>query len=411
MLGSSTDTQSVDGQTLKLNIDLRLQNIVAQALEDELVRRTAKYGPEPKLGAAAVVLNPSTGAVLAMVSLPDYSSQQFAGGISQQNYQTLLNDPGDPLLNRATQGQYPPGSTIKPFVGAGGLQSGTISKDFSWTTPCVITIGAAKFPDWTCHHTAYSSNVDQAIADSNDVFFYALGGGYAAGNIKGMGIDTMNLYLSQFGIGSKTGIDLPSESTGLLANDAWKRAHTNNTGWFIGDTYHSAIGQGFTLATPLQMAVATSAIANGGTVYAPQLAHGYVNQTTNKEQTIAPTVVRSNFISPDNIQTISAGMRQTVLSGSARPLNTLTVTSAGKTGSAQVGANNQSLDAWYEGFAPYDHPQIAFSIMIEGDDDSFYSSVPVAEEILRGYFNDPLAPGQSLSSNLGSVGTEYQGEH
>ncbi len=409
IVASSADQDAQPGKTLKLNINLKLQNILYTALSNELARRDIKFGPEPTLGLSGVIMDPNTGAVLAMVSLPDYNSQQFADGISTADYNALLNAPGNPLLNRTIQGQFPSGSTIKPFVGAAALQAGTITRDFSWVTPCAINVGSFNFPDWTCHHTAYSSTVATAIKDSNDVFFYAIGGGYAPANIKGLGINTMNQYLALFGFGSKSNVDLPSESSGLLADDTWKRKNIGEP-WYLGDTYHASIGQGYFLTTPLQLAAATSAIANGGTLYKPQIAQGYVDPKTGKEDLIPPTVVRSGFIDPANVQEIQQGMRDVVLTGSGRPLNTLQVQSAGKTGSAQVGIHNQAYDTSYVGYAPYDKPQIVWSVILEGDDESYHSSVPVSEEILRAYFNEPLAPGQQLSSSL-NLSADFRGEH
>jgi penicillin-binding protein 2 len=402
------DQAPVTGSTLKLSLDTNLQNIVATALKNEIARRTAKFGASPNLGASAVVLNPSNGEVLAMVSLPDYDANAFSGGISATEYKTLLSDPGNPLLNRTIQGQYPPGSTVKPFVGAAGLQNGNISANTSWTTPCAFQVSGSNFPDWTCHHSTYASNVGQAIADSNDVFFYALAGGYSGAPFTGLGIETMNAYLSKFGLGSKTGIDLPSEAGGLLASNTWK-LQNHGEKWFIGDTYHSGIGQGYTLTTPLQMAVGTAAIANGGTTYSPHLADSYI--AADGSSTKLPVqILNQGFLSASTIKTIQDGMRQTVVSGSGRPLSTLSVTSAGKTGTAQFGPNNSQTHAWYTGYAPAENPQIAYAIMIEGGGESFYSSVPVAEEILRGYFNEPLLPGQKLSANT-EVPADFTGEH
>lgn len=403
-----TEEETKPGQTLKLSVDSKLQKVVADALQHELDRRTAKFGPLPKLGATAVVVDPSTGAIKAMVSLPDYDDSLFAQGITQKQYQDLLDNPGNPLLNRATQGQFPPGSTIKPLVAAAGLQDGVISKEYSWNTPASIQVGQFNFPDWKSH-SGYQTNVVRAIAESNDSFFYALGGGYGPANLKGLGVDRENQYLKDFGLGSPLGIDIPGEVSGLLGDQDYKKS-TFNEDWFIGDTYHASIGQGFTLVTPLQMALATAAIANGGTLWQPTLAWSFVDPKTGKESFVAHKVLRDNFISAQNLQTVREGMRQTVLAGSARPLNTLKVTSAGKTGTAEFGPNNSQQHAWYTGFAPYDNPQIAFAITIEGGGESFYSSEPVAEEILRGYFNEPLAPGQKLSSDT-NVPSDFVGEH
>jgi penicillin-binding protein 2 len=404
--GTVADTKA--GQTLKLSIDSKLQKVVGDALQHELARRTAKYGPMPKMGASAVVVDPATGAIKAMVSLPDYDGNLFAQGITQKDYSGLLDNPGNPLLNRAIQGQYPPGSTIKPLVGAAGLQSGIISKDFAWNTPYSINYGSFSFVDWKSH-SGYNTNVERAIAESNDVFFYALGGGYPDKNIQGLGVDKENQYLEDFGLGSTLGIDIGGEASGLLGDQTYKKK-TFNEDWYIGDTYHASIGQGYTLVTPLQMAMATATIANGGTLWQPSIGWSFIDPVTKKESLIPHKVVRQNFISPDNLATIRDGMRQTVVSGSARPLNNLQVKSAGKTGTAQFGAHNEYEHAWYIGYAPFDNPQMVFSIVIEAGGESFYSSEPVAEEILRGYFNEPLKDGQKLFSDT-DVPADFVGEH
>jgi penicillin-binding protein 2 len=403
---ASPDVQAKPGQTLKLSIDSDLQKITTDALTHELERRQKKFGDLKQLGASAVILDPTTGAVKAMVSLPDYDPNTFAQGISQKDYSTLVDNPANPLLNRTIQGEYPSGSVIKPLIAAGGLQSGVIKPDTQLVTPEAIYVGNFRFPDWKTHGL---TNTRKAIAESNDIFFYAVGGGWKDQGITGLGIDTMNSYLRSFGLGTSVGIDLPSETSGLIADNAWKEKNIGEP-WYIGDTYHSSIGQGYTLVTPLQMAVSTAAVVNGGTVWQPKIAWSELDPLTGHETLLPHTVLKKDFISTQNLQVVREGMRQTVQTGSAHPLNTLKVTSAGKTGTAEFG-NKGLTHAWYTGFAPYENPEIVFSILIEGGGDSYYSSVPVAEEILRNYFHDPLAPGQKLNSEPDLTNSEFQGEH
>lgn len=401
-----SDSQAKAGSTLRLSLDSRLQQITTDALRHEIERRTKKFGESKELGASAVILDPTTGAIRALVSLPDYDNQLFAQGINQKDFDQLLNDPANPLLNRAVQGQYPPGSVIKPPLAAAGLQSGVISANTQMVTPEAIYIGDFRFPDWKVHGL---TNTRKAIAESNDIFFYALGGGWEEKKIRGMGIQKMNEYLSLFGLGKPLGLDLPGEASGLLAGPDWKK-ETFNESWYIGDTYHSAIGQGYTLVTPLQIAAATAAIANGGTLWKPQLAWSVIDSESGKEELLSHQAVSKEFISPENMKVVREGMRETVETGSARPLKTLKVTSAGKTGTAEFGNKGQT-HAWYTGFAPYENPELVFAIIIEGGGDSYYSSVPVAEEILRNYFNDPLPPGQKLNSEPDLSNPEFRGEH
>lgn len=400
------DTQPQPGKTLQLSLDSNLQQIVADALHHELERRTKKFGEQKDLGASAVVIDPTTGAVRAMVSLPDYSANSFGQGISQKEYEKLINNPANPLLNRTIQGQYPPGSSIKPSLAAAGLQDGIISVNTTMTTPEAIMIGQFRFPDWKLHGL---TNTRQAIAESNDIFFYAVGGGWEERQFKGLGIERMNHFFDLFGFGKKSGIDLPGEYSGLLGDPKWKKEQRQED-WYIGDTYHSAIGQGFTLATPLQMANATAAIANGGTLWKPTLLWSITDVSKQEKHTLPRLALQQNFIDQGNLKTVREGMRQTVESGSARPLRTLKVTSAGKTGTAEFGTKGMT-HSWYTGFAPYENPELAFAIVIEGGGDSYYSAVPVAEEILRNYFGDPLAPGQKLNSEPDLSNPEFRGEH
>jgi penicillin-binding protein 2 len=407
-LPSTDGSAAKPGQTLRLSIDSKLQQIVADALQHGLDRRKKAFGDLKEWGASAVFMDPATGAIKAMVSLPDYNNQEFAQGITGKQYAALLNNPAHPLVNRAIQDQLPSGSVLKPMIAAAGLQEKVITPDTSMITPLQINIGQFSFPDWKYHGL---TNTRKAIAESNDIFFYAVGGGWQEKSFTGLGIDRLNAYLRHFGLGSTTNIDLPGEQSGLIADPAWKLKHIGEP-WYIGDTYHSSIGQGFTLVTPLQMANATAAIVNGGTVWQPRIAWSTIDPTTNKETLIPHQSETTDVASPQNLQTVREGMRETVLSGSARPLNTLKVATAGKTGTAEFGTHGLT-HAWFTGFAPYDTPELVYAISIEAGGESFNSSLPVTEEILRNYFNDPLPPGGKLNSEPGAIDVpaEFRGEH
>ena len=408
-LPDTADSVAKAGQTLRLSLDLNLQKITATALQHAVERRAKTFGPTKVrgFGATAVLMDPNDGSVKAMVSLPDYPDNLFGGGISQTAYKQLLQDPANPLLNRAIQGAYPSGSTIKPLIAAAALQAGIIDPNRTVVTPEAITVGGFRFPDWKYHG---ETNLRKAIAESNDIYFYALGGGWADGHIAGLGIDGLNTSLSAFGLGKKTGIDIPSEVNGLIPGPDWKRGQIGE-GWYIGDTYHQSIGQGYMLATPLQMAAAAAAIANGGTLWKPHLGQSLIDPVTGQSTPLPVQALNSHWVSPANVQVVREGMLMTTQSGSARPLGKLHVVTAGKTGTAEFG--NQGLThAWYTGFAPYDHPTLAFAILVEAGGESFDSSEPVAEEILRGAFNEPLLPGQQLNSEPSiTPNAEYRGEH
>ncbi len=399
-LDDPSQLTSEPGKTLKLGIDSRIQTLVAEALQKELAARTERFGVLPTFGATAIVMEPSTGLVRALVSLPDYDPNLFATGITNEQYASLINSPGKPLFNRATLGTYPPGSTVKPALAALGLEAGVIAPNTTVTTPAFIELGGTRFPDWKLHGR---TTTRQAIAESNNIFFYAVGGGWEAGGIRGLGIAALDAGYRKVGYGSQTGIDLPTEATGVVPNPEWKQSVLGER-WFTGDTYNASIGQGYLQTTPLQVASVTNTIANGGTRYAPRLAQAIIDVATGTETAIPPTALARNVIDDQWLSVVREGMRQTVTAGSARPLNTLSVTSAGKTGTAQIRSGDLVLThAWFTGFAPYDDPRYTVTVLIEAGGDSFRSAVPVARAILAGIFQE--TPPTSVD-----VASEFQGE-
>jgi len=370
--------QPVTGDNITLNIDYNLQQIMAT----ELATGIANSGTGSTSG-TVIAQDPQTGAILGMVSLPAYDNNIFEGKLDNTAYKQLLSDPNLPLLNRATLGVYPSGSVIKIVMAAAGLNEGVISSSTAIETPPEILIGEYKFPDWK-YHTGVT-NVARAIAESNDIFFYALAGGYD--KIKGLGVDRIDKYLSLFGFGAKTGIDLPSEASGLVPTPEWKQQQRGE-GWYIGDTYHLGIGQGDLLTTPLQMLNALSAIANGGKLMKPQLVKEIVDSSGKTVKTFTPEIQRQDMVSASSISAVQAGMRLAVTSsaGSGRMLQDLPVTSAAKTGTAQF-MNNQKEHAWFEAYAPYENPRISIMVMIEGGGEGYTVSEPVADNILKYYFS------------------------
>ena len=363
------------GNNLYLGINLDLQKEMATNLSDMMSQSKVGSG-------VALAMNPQNGAILGMVSLPSYDNNLFSTGISSVNYQTLLSDPNKPLINRIISGLYPSGSTIKPFMAAAALQEGTITKNTSIETPPEITISEWKFPDWK-HHTGIT-NVTRAIAESNDIFFYAVSGGYD--KIKGLGVEKAKKYLNLFGFGKPTGIDLDGEGSGLVPDPAWKKK-VKNESWYLGDTYHLGIGQGDFLSTPLQLLNATSAIANGGELLKPHLAVKETDITGKTVEEFGKEIIRSNFISQNNINIVREGMRGTVTGGSARSLGDLPVEVAAKTGTAQFGTGD-ATHSWLTAFAPYNNPQIAIVVLIEGgSEENSSTATPVVKKILQWYFN------------------------
>jgi len=381
VVADDKNTEPVNGDNLVLNLDYGLQQATTTALANGMATGALQTG-QPVTSGVTAVMNVNTGGILSMVSLPSYDNNLFSTKISNADYAKLNNDPDLPLYNRAIAGVYPPGSISKIVMAAAGLQEGAITAKTSMVTPAAIKIGEYTFPDWK-DHSYESTNVERAIAESNDIFFYALGGGFQ--NIKGLGIDKVKEYWQLFGLGEKTGIDLPGEASGLLPDDAWKRKAVGEP-WYIGDTYHVAIGQGDMLVTPIQMLRATAVIANGGKLLEPQLVGRIVDHSGKTVKTFEPRIERENFISAANIKTVQQGMRQTIVSGSARSiLSDFPIPVAGKTGTAQF-MNNAKTHAWFECYAPYDNPEIAIIVLVEGGGEGYDIAGPVARDIMTYYF-------------------------
>lgn len=370
------------GKSLVLGLDSDLQRVTAQALGEAIQKNNATSG-------AAVALDVRTGDVLSMVSFPTFDNNIFSSAVNPSDRQRVLTDPGAPLINRAIAGQYPSGSTIKPFVAAAALAEKTISDSTVLdTSEGKIVVGQTTFSDWKTHgRTA----VRQAIAESNNIFFFALGGGYK--QIPGLGIDRLKNYLERFGFGSPTGIDLGSgsETKGLVPSPDWKRK-VKKENWFLGDTYNTSIGQGNLLVTPLQLTRATAAIANGGTLYKPRMVKTILGAGNEVSQDLVPVVDRSSVVDGSILTVVREGMRQTVVSGSARSFNVLPVEVAAKTGTAQTSKSKDKTHSWFTAFAPYAAPEIAISVIVEGGGEGFAVAAPVARNIIERYFGLPLTP-------------------
>jgi len=362
------------GNNLVLNIDLDLQKKIYAELE----KITAKI--ETEAGAAAIAINPKNGAVLALVSFPSYDNNLFTGGISDSEFNRLINNKLNPLFNRAVSGEYPPGSTIKPLIGAAALQEKIISPSRIIIGGEAIYVGSYRFLDWKAHGPV---NLTKAIAQSCNIYFYTIGGGY--GEIEGLGIERIKKYSNLFGFGNLLGIDLPMEKRGLVPDKEWKKS-VKNERWYIGDTYHVSIGQGDVLTTPLQIAVYTAAIANGGKLFQPQIVDKIINDDGDVVKNIRPEIIRSNFIDLENIKWIQKGMRENVIYGSGVSLSSLPIEAAGKTGTAQYAAN-QKTHAWYTAYVPYDNPEIVLTVIIEDGGEGHAAAVPVVKEVLGWYFD------------------------
>jgi penicillin-binding protein 2 len=372
------------GNNLVLNIDASLQEKIYNSLSASIKKMGGKKG-------AAVAMDPNTGAVLALVSYPAYDNNLFSGGISQADYNQIINDPSQPLFNRAISAKYPTGSTIKPLEASAALQEKIISPDREINDIGYILVKNQYDPSIVYRYGGVAPHgwVDmrKAIAVSSNIYFYTVGGGYE--DQKGLGPAKIKEYLSLFGWNQKTGIDLPGEFSGFIPDPAWKKA-TKGQSWFDGDTYNLSIGQSDLQTTPLQVASAYCAIANGGTLYKPQIVNKVISG--NSEEVIkefAPQVIRSGFIDQDNLKIVKEGMRDGVSKpyGISSILNDLPVKVAAKTGTAEIGYADR-YNVWSSVFAPYETPQIVLVITAENVSGLGAVTLPVAHDVLDWYFSD-----------------------
>jgi penicillin-binding protein 2 len=378
VLANDENKQPVPGDEVVLNIDLDLQKRVTEVVQSGIDSAKQLTGNNVT-GGVGIVMDIKTGGILAMVSLPSYNNNLFASKISNDDYKKLIDDTSYPMFNRAIAGVYPPGSISKIIMASAGLQEGTISQNTAFDTPAAIKIGDYTFPDNKDHGV---TDIKRAIAESNNIFFYSIGGGYD--KIQGIGIDKIKKYWELFGLGKPSGIDIPGEASGLLPDAAWKKK-VKNEPWYIGDTYHVSIGQGDLLVNPLQMIRATAVIASGGKLLVPQLVNRIVGPDGKVVQAFQTKIERENFINPNILSIIASGMRMTVTDGTCTSLNSLPFAVAGKTGTAQFD-NNAQAHAWFEGYAPYNNPEIAVLTMVEGGGSSSAVATPMAGQILDYYF-------------------------
>jgi penicillin-binding protein 2 len=411
-------TAPITGNNVTLTIDSGLQVSVTQALQDGLKKAGVPAG-------VAIVLRVDNGQVLSMVSLPSYDNNLFSTGISQADFDRLNNDVTLPMFNRAISGAYPPGSTYKMITASAALQEGVVNPQTIVACPAYIQVPTTwneklrnTFRDWKAsgHGTI---NIVQALTVSSDVFFYIMAGPrqkddrgnytryYAPGAAKptdfnGLGIDNIYKYASDYGLGKKTGIELPGEVSGIAPNPKWKLDHFPDNPWSIGDTVVTAIGQGFNTLTPLQLVNVTAAVANGGTLYKPQIVQSITDPSGKVLQDYQSKVLGQVPVSPENLAVVRQGMRQVVAdkrNGTAYRMTLSSVAVAGKTGTAEFGEELKDpkdghtykrAHAWFTAFAPYDKPQIAVVVLLEGGQQTLEGStwaVPITDDILKAYFH------------------------
>lgn len=367
-----------EGRTLQVSIDADLEQHFARAVAD--IVRTQRF-----IAGAGVIMDVHTGAVRALVSYPSFDSNVMASGGPSSVIASYNQNPGNSFLDHTVQGVYIPGSIVKPFVASGALSDGLITPNTIVNDRGLLSIPDPYHPGAAFTYTGWKAlgpvDVKKAIAWSSDIFFYTVGGGFA--NQKGLGIDRLDYWYRQFGLGSPTGIDIPGEASGVIPTPAWKRL-TFNEPWYLGDTYFTAIGQYSMQVTPIQMARATAAIANGGKLFTPTLRAGKL-----------PTY-RLVPVDAEALAVVRAGMREAVTNALATAINLPYVAVAAKTGTAQTGVHNQYDNSWVEGFFPFDNPQYAFAVVLErGPSGAGAQSVNVMRRLFESLYeaNSPYVGG------------------
>ena len=374
-----------EGETLQLSIDVDLQKQFARAISN--TASTARF-----IAGAGVILDVGTGAVRALVSYPSYDANVMASGGPANTIAGYNTNIGRPFLDHAVQGVYVPGSIVKPLVAAGALTDGIITANTVIADNGFLSIPDPYHPGKEFIYKGWKKlgpvDVKKAIAWSSDVFFYTVGGGFDSQ--KGLGIDRLSYWYGQFGLGTTTGIDLAGEASGVIPTPAWKQKVFKEQ-WYLGDTYFTAIGQYAMQVTPVQMARAIAAVANGGKLFTPTLLAG--------EAPVFTTIP----VDAAQLAIVRAGMRQAVTSALAGAINLPYVSVAAKTGTAQTGTRNQYDNSWVVGFFPYEHPQYAFAVVLErGPQGAGEQSVNVMQQFFESLHaeNSPYVGGTATTSSL-----------
>lgn len=366
------------GQNLVLTIDVEIQKKVEELLE-------GKEG-------AVVVLDPNSGAILAMASSPSFDPNLFAGEFSQATWNALVYDELHPLQNRAIQGQYPPGSVYKIVTAAAGLGEGIVDEKFTTVCKGKFKFGKREYRCWRKKGHG-KVNLHKALVQSCDVFFYKLG--------YRVGIDTLARYAYGFGLGQKVGFELPEEKTGLVPSTAWKIKNRNER-WFPGETISASIGQSYNLVTPLQMANLISAVANGGTLWKPFILKKIITNDGTVVKKTNPQILKKLPISEEQLNIIRKALSGVVgeKRGTGYRARIPGIKVSGKTGTSQVIQMKSDEEeeekgetpyefrdhAWFVAFAPSENPQIAISVIIEHGGHGGSTSAPIAREIIKKYF-------------------------
>jgi len=351
----------IKGKDVTLSVDINLQKEAEKAFGEK--------------AGALVAIKPDTGEILGMVSKPSFDPNLFTRGISRDKWAAITNDKKNPMLNRALQSQYPPGSTFKIVTAVAGLEERVINPDTRVECRGGINYGPWHFGCW--HPGGHGIiSLHRAIVESCDVYFYEVG--------RRLGIDRIYDYATSLGLGEKTGVELGRERQGLIPNTKWK-LENRKLPWFLGETFNASIGQGYVAVTPIQLAVMTGAIANGGIVYKPSLI-----------KDSSPAISGRLNISPDNLETVKKGLFGVVNEpgGTGWAARSDIVTVAGKTGTAQVVTQKSGSHyvaekfrdhAWFVAFAPVEKPEIALAVLVEHGGHGGGAAAPIAKSAIEAY--------------------------
>ena len=371
------------GKKIYLTVDLELQKAAVEAFGER--------------AGAAVALNVHSGEVLAMVSLPTYNPAQFARGISPDEWRGLLGNRRNPLQNKAITGLYPPASTFKMIVALAALREGIATADRVVQCDGSLVVGDSRFRCWKREGHGLT-DLKKALRESCDVWFYQVG--------LELGIDKLAAAAKEFGLGSNLGFSLPGERAGTMPTREWKRLQMNEP-WYAGETVIAAIGQGYVLATPLQLAVMTAAMVNGGRVLKPQIVERIEDWQGNGTQLFEPQLLRQLNYSPDHLQVVNEGMFAVVneLRGTGQRAQLEEVTVAGKTGTSQVIRRlsdeeeelltgdeyipyRQRSHGLFVAYAPAENPEIAVAVVVEHGQSGGAVAAPIARAIISRYFQN-----------------------
>ena len=365
--------EPIPGDDLYLTIDLPLQRLAEDLLGDS--------------AGAVVALDPRNGDVLVLASHPTFDPNTLARGLTVSQWNQIRHDPKKPMTNRATQGQYPPGSVFKLVVAAAGLESGSISRSTPVDCRGQFTIGDRVFKDWKKGGHGLVT-LHEGLVHSCDIYFYTLG--------QQLGIDQIAHYAVQLGLGHRTGIDLPAENSGIVPSREWKERALGKP-WYPGETISVAIGQGFVTVTPLQMASLIGTIANNGVQYKPRVVRQLKKRQDGTLVDIEPSRSETVQLQQETLTALHEALRDVVVSGTGRRAQSQGIAISGKTGTAQVVSldNVESEDdvphalrdhAWFVAYAPSDDPKIAVSVIVEHMGHGGAIAAPIARAIIDEYF-------------------------